>query len=177
MSCDLPAELDVWRVVAGRGRYSGELPMRRLPRLMEALDEVGPEEVGSCRYRLDFDSDPLVGPFVEVMVEATLPLSCRRSLERFTFPVTVRQRLGVLRDERDEAALPAGYEPLLIDPSGMVRPEALIEDELLLAIPTMPVKPDSAPATVDFSPSPEEIAGAHPFAVLAGLKRGDPEGR
>ena len=69
-----------------------------------------------------------------------LPLTCQRSLEVFALPVSVDARLGFIVREEDEAGLPQDYEPLLIDPAGL-RPADVIEDELILALPLVPVKP------------------------------------
>ena len=45
-----------------------------------------------------------------------------------------------IEDESEEAALPPGYEPLLIA-DGQVNLADVIEDELILALPVVPLKP------------------------------------
>ena len=45
-----------------------------------------------------------------------------------------------IEDESEEAALPQGYEPLLIA-DGQVNLADVIEDELILALPVVPLKP------------------------------------
>ena len=107
-------------------------------------------------------------------VDAELPLLCQRSLERFLFPVAIEQRLGLIRDEADEAALPPGYEALLMPEDGMLKPVELVEDELILAIPVIPVKPGTEAMEADWPASADEDvdagAGSNPFAALAALK-------
>ena len=82
-------------------------------------------------------------------------------------------RLGLIVDEREEAALPPGYEPLLLEQDGKLDPLATIEDELLLALPLVPVNPDAElPEDVnrpeEEEPSPQDPSD-NPFAALRGL--------
>ena len=100
-----------------------------------------------------------------------MPLQCQRSLRRFLQPVRIRQRLGLIRRESDEAALPAECEPLLVSADGLLRPLDLVEDELILALPVVPVAPDSEAVELDFAPGAEETAGRGAFAALAGWKK------
>jgi uncharacterized protein len=89
--------------------------------------------------------------------------------------VTVDSRLGLIRSERDEAALPPDVEPLLVADDGKLSLLDVIEDELLLALPLVPVNPDSALPEEVAGPSPEEISAErrsdNPFAVLRELKK------
>ena len=171
MSADLPEVLDAWRMVAARRGFEGRLPLASMDRLRGSL--VDGE--GEVRFSLDFDRDPLNVPYAELRIDAELPLECQRSLQRFLLPVTLVQRLGLIRagqdTEADEAALPEGYEPLLVPADGLLHPAALVEDELILALPTVPVKPGSEPVEGDWSAPAEESRQANPFAALAGLRR------
>ena len=126
---------------------------------------------GECRFSLEFGQDELQVPYVELSIEAGLPLMCQRSLERFVFPVQTVQRLGLIRDEADEAALPPGYEALLVPEDGQLRPADLVEDELVLAVPVVPLAPGSEPVDQTWSAGEEEIQAASPFAALASLKK------
>lgn len=139
-----------------------------MPRLAAALVS----DVGRCRYVAEFGRDTLGTGFVELQLEADLEMLCQRSLEPFVLPIRVCQRLGFITDEAQEAALPEGCEPVLLDDEASVRLAELIEDELLLALPSYPVKPESDvvelawPAEVEAEPEPTP----NPFAALANLK-------
>ena len=96
----------------------------------------------------------------------------RRSFEG-TLPVAELSRLvKALADEDEAAALPADCDPLLLE-GGALSPRQVIEDELLLALPLVPVKPGSetlrgewsAPAEGQQDAAPEEPV-THPFAEL-----------
>ena len=167
MSAELPEILDAWRMVAARREFKGSVALASLPRLRDALTDAE----GDVSFVLGFDSDAMQVPYLELRIEAELPLQCQRSLQRFLFPVLIEQRLGLIRDEEDEAALPEGYEPLLVAADGVLRPLDLVEDELILALPLIPVKPGSEAVERDWPVSAEEEVRANPFAGLAALKK------
>jgi uncharacterized protein len=88
----------------------------------------------------------------------------------------VDTRLGLIRPERDEAGLPPDCEPLLVAEDGRLNPADVIEDELLLALPLVPVNPDSRlPDEVTGHDLAEDPVGEghseNPFAVLRELKK------
>ena len=154
-------------MVAARREFEGRIPLAAMTRLRDSL--LQPD--GDVRYQLAFGTDALKLPFAELRIEAELPLECQRSLQRFLLPVRLVQRLGLIRDEADEAALPEEYEALLIDADGMLKPAELVEDELILALPVVPVAPDAEAVEREFAPTVEETAQANPFAALAGWKK------
>ncbi|MBZ0086945.1 MAG: YceD family protein [Thermomonas sp.] len=163
----VPELVDAWRMVAARRGFEGHVPLAALTRLRDSLDEAE----GEVRFALDFGTDALQVPFVDLDIEADLPLQCQRSLRRFLLPVQIRQRLGLIRRESDEAALPADCEPLLVPADGMLRLLDLVEDELILALPVVPVAPDSEVIERDFAPGPEENAAHGAFSALAEWKK------
>ncbi|CAN5617310.1 YceD family protein [soil metagenome] len=169
MSADVPEVLDAWRMVAARRGFEGRLPLASMPRLRDVLVDAE----GEVAYSLEFDSDALRVPYVELRIDARLPLQCQRSLQRFLLPVSMVQRLGLLREggELDEAALPEGYEALQVPVDGMVRPAELVEDELILAVPVVAVSPGSETVERDWPVQPEEEARANPFSALVALKK------
>lgn len=167
MSAEVPDSLDAWRMVAARRGFEGRLPLSSLKRLRDSLFDAE----GEVRWAIEFDTDALKLPYAELRIATSLPLQCQRTLERFELPVELVQRLGLIRDEADEAALPEGYEPLLVPADGMLQPLELVEDELILALPTVPVKPDSDAVEREWGADEEQVRQASPFAVLAGFKR------
>lgn len=163
----VPEVLDTWRMVAAQREFQGRIPLAAMARLRDSL--LQPE--GEARYVLAFGTDALKVPYADLRIEAELPLECQRSLQRFLLPVRLEQRLGLVRDEADEAALPPGYEALLLEADGMLKPAELVEDELILALPVVPVSPAAEAVEREFAPTAEEIAQASPFAALADWKK------
>ncbi|WP_046657203.1 YceD family protein [Lysobacter capsici] len=172
MSADVPSGrvpdlLDAWRLVASRRGVEGRLPLSALTRLQASLLDTE----GFVEYSLDFDTDELKVPYVELKIDTELPLLCQRTLERFLLPVRMVQRLGLISEEADEAALPEGYEPLLMPEDGMLRASELVEDELILAVPVVPMAPGTEAIERDWPAPQEERDAANPFAQLSSLKK------
>ena len=153
-------------MVAARRTFEGALPLSTMPRLRDSLVDTE----GDARVEIDFDTDALRVPYIELRITAKLPLECQRSLQRFAYPVRIVQRLGLIRDEADEEALPEGYEALLVGEDGLVRPAELVEDELILAVPVVPVAPGTDVVEQDWAAPEEETQRASPFAALSQLK-------
>lgn len=155
-------------MVTGRRCFAGELDLASLTRLRDSLGSI--EGVVTCE--IEFDTDEFDQAYVEVRAQSELPLVCQRTLEVYRQPVSIGLRLGLMRREDEEAALPPGYEPLLVPADGMVALADLIEDELILALPLVPARPDSALVGQEESAAEEaqEDAKPNPFAVLKSLR-------
>jgi uncharacterized protein len=157
-------------MVKGRRGFSGTWPLDRMPRLLEML--AGSD--GEVRFAIQFDRDRTGMSYAEVTVEAALPLRCQRTLAVYQEPVTRTTRLGLLEHERDEAALPAGYEPLIVGEEP-VRLMDLVEDELILAVPLVPRSGNAPLEHIEFDDEPAgKDDASHPFAGLAALKKNGP---
>ena len=164
MSVALPERVDASRMVQARRSFQGKLPLASFGRLRASLAAVE----GEAEYDLDFGRDELGVAYLAVRVDAELPLTCQRTLEAYRQPVHVDQRLGLIGEESEEAALPPGYEPLLI-PDGELSLADVIEDELILALPVVPLKP-GAPLEWHDEGAVEE-SEPNPFAALGTLRK------
>ena len=167
MSVTLPPQLDVWRMVANQRRFEGSLPLAHMPRLAGVLADAE----GDCRYVVEFYRDPLKLDVMHIQLNAVFHLICQRTLERFALPVEIDQRLGLISDEAQEASLPEDMEAVLIEGHGEVSPAQLIEDELLLAVPLVPVNPDASDLDPKWSgDEAAEEEKSSPFAALKALR-------
>jgi len=167
MSVDLPEALDVWRMVAQGRRFEGSLTLASMRRLAPSLCNTS----GSLRFSLEFGRDELGIGFVAVHVEGALPLMCQRRLEPFDWPVLLDSRLGLIRKEEDEAGLPEGYEPLLVEETE-IRPADVIEDEVILALPVVPLSPvEDGEEELVWSSETVRPEKPNPFAALSALKK------
>ena len=165
----LPETVDAWRMVAARRSFEGSIPFREMPRLSESLASTD----GSVRYVIEFGRDEMQVAYVGVKLDARLPLTCQRTLEAYDEVVSLDERLGLIANESDEAALPSGYEPLLTE-TGEINLADVVEDELILALPVVPMKPGLEEKDTVFTAAPPGDAGT-PFAALAKLKKDSPE--
>jgi uncharacterized protein len=157
-------------MVSARRSFEGTLPIATMSRLCGMLASTD----GLLQFELDFGRDELGISYVDVRARASLTLVCQRTLEPFVLPVAVDARLGLIRQERDEAGLPPDCEPLLVAEDGRLNPADVIEDELLLALPLIPVNPDSSLPDEVTGHAPDSAGEGHsesPFAVLRELKK------
>jgi uncharacterized protein len=167
MSATLPAVVDAWRMVSARRQFEGSLPLSAFKRLCESLVDAE----GECRYALEFGRDAGNQPYVEVCADVELPLLCQRTLERYLHRVRLVQQLGLITSEAQESALPEHMEPLLLPESGELHPADLVEDELILAVPVVPINPDSSLPAQEWHDEPDtEETNRNPFAALSALK-------
>lgn len=148
--------------------YEGSIPVARMRRLASSLASTD----GDIAYVMSFDRGPDGRAMLNLQAAGQLALVCQRSLDVFLQPVEVDQQFGVVATESDEAALLPDVEPLLSE-DGMLDPVKVIEDELILSLPLIPVKPgaEALPDSMDVAASAEEAeARPNPFEALRDLK-------
>lgn len=168
MSSVLPSLLDPWRAVDSRSVLVGRLPLSSLPRLRGSLVET----TGDVRFRLAFSRDEAQRAVVRCEVAATLKLCCQRCLEALDHTVDISTLLALVSGMDEERHLPEPYDPLPVSDEP-IRPGDLIEDDLLLALPQIPMHESTlcARQAPDVKVARIRADGASPFAVLAELKR------
>ena len=117
-------------------------------------------------------------PSIHLRAQARLPLSCQRCLGQVMTPLAVDRHLLFVDSEERAAALDDESDDDVLALTPDLDLLALIEDELLLALPLVPrheVCPDSVPLSAqsaDFDAS--QAQRPSPFAALAALKGGKP---
>ncbi|MEM9532966.1 MAG: YceD family protein [Pseudomonadota bacterium] len=153
---------------AGRG-FSGTWPVDRFERLATLLES--PVD-GEITFSVQFDCDDLRLPFADVQASGQVPLRCQRTLERFLLPLAVKSRLGLIREDGEAASLPDDREPLVVV-EGAVALMSIVEDEVILALPLVPVSTEDV-VEETFGPAADAVGDGeapNPFAVLEQLKK------
>jgi len=180
MSAPLPERLDPWRAVKFKAAFAGEAWLRSFPRLAEAvLGAVGP-----AHYEIRFALDEQGQAVARGRVSMVLRMTCQRCLGEFEVPVDAPIALGLvhLRGAPDRLGLAqveglAGdLEPLPLDDDEPVHVLDWVEDELLLALPQVPMHP-AGHCTAEVAPAASETAAErprNPFAALAALQARQP---
>jgi DUF177 domain-containing protein len=138
----------------------GEIAVSALPRLADMLAKADGELTYIICGRQEADRDIL-----ELALQGVCTLRCQRCLEELEYPVSLVSRLWLLPADRLDEADEDEMDAIEADPKLDVL--ALVEEELLLALPFSPMHPvgECAPATPDLRLKDS------PFAVLAGLKK------
>lgn len=157
--------------LAGKGaRLTGELPLRGLRRLIEVCGNAQ----GAVEVDLQFERDPAGGLHVmHGRLTARVGMTCQRCMERFAVDLHSEPRVTLLRPGEREDLLESGDAVVVERPVTLGQ---LVEDELLLEVPMVPMHPaDLCPARASVAAKVEEQEAArpNPFSVLERLKRTD----
>lgn len=183
MSATLPDSLDPWRAVKTGLSFSGQVALRRLPRLAAVVADHETGLEAPVNYRLRFERDQKGRAVVLGQVWTQLRLPCQRCLGEVMIEVDVPLRLGLVASEQASESLADDLEPLVVGDEPL-HPLDLVEDELLLAIPPVPrhdsglCQPPAQSAGSSAIPVQRELIAQdeqddppHPFAALAALKQ------
>jgi uncharacterized protein len=165
MSPTLPELIDVQRAADSGTELAGRVPLAALPRLREVL--LDPQ--GEAEYRLEFSRDEARRAVVLGEVRASLTLRCERCLGPMHHQVASEVSLALVSGLDEAERLPDRYDPLLLGDSRQ-RPLELIEDELLLALPQIPLHGGDECSAQAPEATPES-APQSPFAVLEAWRR------
>jgi uncharacterized protein len=165
----LPEFIDPLALAEKRRQFKGSLSLSKMPRVqaLEWLSERN-TEVG---FELRFEKD---GKVVVVIgrVEAELQLQCQCCLGVLPWSVHSPVKLGVVKTLAEADLLPESYEPLLLEEDNIALVD-IVQDEILLALPTIPQHGTCEPArqTQKKETAPDSPKRPNPFAVLAELKK------
>ncbi len=170
----LPVHIDPFRMAETRRLLQGDIALAEMTRLSESLLDTQ----GSVSVSLEFGIDNEGIRFIHGRVRAEVSLECQRCLEALRYPIDSEFRLGLVRSMAEAENLPSQYEPLTVEDEPLFLRD-IIEDELLLALPVVPMHtPDECGVDINSALQNEQeddVTGAaatdNPFAVLADLKK------
>jgi len=164
MSRDYPDRIDVDKAASARRVFRGRIGASRLARL-NGLIVAG--EPGDFEFQVSFARDSQGQVLAEVDLKGEVALQCQRTLKTFRQGIESHSRVAFVVSEDEEAALPEDYEPrVCVDQR--IELVDLIGEEALLALPLVPVDPESDP----FPEAPEAKDTHRPFEALAALTKG-----
>lgn len=129
------------------------------------------DTTGDVEFRLAFSRDEEHRAVLHCEATAILKLRCQRCLGEFNHEVGTSTVLALASSIDEERRLPERYDPLLVSEIPL-RPRDLIEDELLLALPQIPMHTLDVCTmqAQEMRVADEQPSGASPFAVLAELR-------
>jgi DUF177 domain-containing protein len=139
--------LDVDRLAEAEADVDFVVPLAELPRLGAQLANVAGEVHGRVRFRRVANI-----PVATVTVEGTARLICQRCLEAMEVGVEATAEVGLVATEADVSRVPEELEPALA-PEGRISVGELVEEELLLTLPIVPLHAEADTCNVGVAPT------------------------
>ena len=154
-----------------RGKeLKGSFKISELTRLSDSLLDNS----GVVKVKFSFDKEGRV-PTIQGEIKANLVLECQSCLDKVIYPIDRKIKLGVVLNMEQADRLASDCEPLVLSDE-KISLIALIEDELLLALPDFPrhqhtcVELDDGETIAIENAQNEQVNSNNPFSVLAKLK-------
>jgi uncharacterized protein len=175
MLARLPEYIDPLHLADKRGVLKGQIPLDNLKRLADLLFD----DSGAISVELFFQREGRLAT-IDGRLEVVLQLRCQNCLGALVWPVNCAVKLGIVTSMAQADKLPEAYEPLVLEGETLLLRD-IVEDEILLALPTFPkhqyacldishfglsTSVNEAETRVDDKPSSRE----NPFSILANLK-------
>ncbi|MGH8319284.1 MAG: YceD family protein [Steroidobacteraceae bacterium] len=162
--------LEVDRLARGEAEIDFDVPLAELPRLKSRIAGIG----GSVRGAVRFGQQSGFA-VVELSLAGKATLQCQRCMRVMELPIDSTTRVALIAAEAHAPEVPAELEPVLAR-EGRISAGELVEEELLLALPIVPLHeelrdcavPPAAPRVA--AAEPEHVT-QRPFAGLAELLR------
>jgi uncharacterized protein len=173
-----PQHLDVLAFARDAAHGQGSGALAKWPRL--ALEQHGDTLTASAvAWRMQGRLLPQSGGadqiWLDVQASVPLPMQCQRCLSTVVQTVQAERSFRFVADEVTAAALDDEAEEDILVISRDFDALALVEDELILSLPLVPLH-EVCPEAVPMSAVDPEFAEAaerpNPFGILAGLKTG-----
>ena len=163
--------LDVDRLSEAEADIDFAVPLAELPRLRAQLADVAGEVHGRVHFRRVASI-----AVAELTLNGTARLVCQRCLGALDVGVEADTSVGLIAAEADVNRVPEEFEPVLA-PEGRISVGELVEEELLLTLPIVPLHTDTdggvtcvaADAPALETNAREEDKTQRPFEQLAEL--------
>ena len=167
----LPEFVDPFRLARQRAHLRSAVPLAAMTRLGALLRN----EAGDAEIDLRFGMSAAGAARLDGRLDLLASLTCQRCLGPLGHRLRPEVRVSFTEggEALEKAELAAGYEPL--DCTGPIELAILIEDELLLALPSFPMHRRGACAVGGGAqaPVPEDAGGGPerlPFSSLGALR-------
>ena len=168
-----PRRLDVAALARDGGRLEGRWPLASFDRLCQDHPSDAPATEGNVRWAARGELRKVPGGEAQVWLHldcaATVHRSCQRCLHAVALPLHVQRALRFVADETQAEQLDLDSDEDVLTLERALDLHALVEDELLLALPMVPRHEHCEPpaAGVDETLPSDDETREHPFAALA----------
>ncbi|EYU13660.1 MULTISPECIES: 23S rRNA accumulation protein YceD [Photorhabdus] len=167
----LPLTIDALRAAQKRLDYAGSYSPEQVLRIAESVVSVDNDVDSVLSFQIDNQRLAVVRGHSDVDVT----LECQRCGGNFSHHVHITYCFSPVVNDEQAEALPEEYEPIDVNEFGEIDLLAMIEDEIILSLPVVPVHDSEhcevSEADMVFGELPLEAEKPNPFAVLASLKK------
>ncbi len=162
----------VHKEVTRNAYFEGEIALAELSRLGGMLYHEPRDEGGGVTLRFEFVRDEFGTALILGQLQASIALQCQRCLGALT--VAIEQGIELMVDAGDELVSRSSLDAIDSD-EGYVDIFEVVEDELILALPLVPLHEDTdCNQHWPVAEAHDETGGKdNPFAVLQQLKTTD----
>jgi uncharacterized protein len=167
-SAPFPERIDAVKMFARMGSITAELPLARLQRLTDELTGTSGQVAVALRFGRDEEGRRLLSGTLDTQVQ----VACQRCLQDMALDLHCDLSFLVFDTEEELQELRESQDGIVMTEDGL-DVVALIEDELILSLPMIPMHADTGCNRI--LNALKEGEGAlestpSPFAILAGLK-------
>ncbi len=167
----LPRFIDPLLYAERARELGGEIELNQF----ERLEDILANQNGKVIIELSFYKEKKLASIVG-KISANLNLECQNCLKVMSWDCQTTFMLGLVQSLDEVNRLPSGYEPLLVKNQEKIALSAIIEEELLLAIPEYPKHGHNCLDIAqygdkDVSIDIETKQSDNPFAILETLKK------
>jgi len=162
--------LEVDRLSDGEAEIDFDIPLAELPRLKSRIAGIGGSVRGSARFGRESGF-----AVAELALAGKARLQCQRCMQVMELPIESTTTVALIAAEAQAPEVPDELEPVLAR-EGRISAGELVEEELLLALPIVPLHAERSDCAVPASApllagGPPEPVSQRPFAGLAELLR------
>lgn len=169
----LPEYIDPLYLADKNAELKGQLFLSKLDRLADLLYS----DAGTVAVELSFSRQGRLAT-LQGRIDAKLELKCQNCLQALTWLLQSSFRLGLVSSIAQADRLPDDCEPLLVTEGQKIPLKDIIEDELLLALPSFPKHPHpcyAAEHLLDKNTVPladkQSDSTENPFSILTPIKK------
>jgi len=165
---------DVDRLADRQADVAFEIPLDQLPRVRAQLAGPGGKVRGVVHFRREAGF-----PVAGLEMDGVATLVCQRCLEPMKWPLGGTARVALVAAESEADRVPQEFETVHA-PEGRIRVRDLVEEELVLALPLVPLHADPGEcrdgedAPEPAADPPEEPETQKPFERLGELLKRNP---
>lgn len=167
----LPKQIDPVKSAQKQSMYDGRYLAHEMTRFSSAVASVGE----SVFVKVEFAKDAQSLTYFKGDMNVNVQLICQRCNKPFNHSVYTEFCFTPVQGNEEEDLLPDAYEPVEVNDHGEVDIFQAIEDELILALPIVPLHAEEVcnvgPDDMTFGKIEPEQERKNPFAVLKELKR------